>query len=106
MKNGPFSSTRSGSKKMVNLLERIEELPTPVALKVTSDPCPCESCRRRGKVGWPEPLDEPRRFVWTCAKHSLARMVHLRALFKRKGAVLQRPLVKNRTRASEELFVA
>ena len=58
----------------MKLLGRITELPTPVALRVTEDPCPCEHCRSRGVVGWPEPLDEPHHFVWQCGKHALARI--------------------------------
>ena len=81
---------------MVNLLERIAELPTLVALKVTEDSCPCSECRSRGQVGWPTPLGgEPHHFEWTCGKHSLARMVHLRMLFKKRRAVFRPPSGKS-----------
>ena len=70
----------------------IDKLPPFVALRITDTPCRCDECRSRGLVGFPEPLGEPHHFVWQCAKHSLARMVRLRQLFKRRGAVLRQPL--------------
>ena len=80
--------------------ERIEKLPTPVALVVTSDPCPCEACRSRGLVGWPTPPDEPHHFVWQCAGHALAR-IRLSPFWAKRKAAFQRPF-RNSTRGQSD----
>lgn len=58
----------------MKILDRIEELPTPVALRVSEAPCPCKDCHSRALVGWPTPPDAPHHFQWTRAGHALARI--------------------------------
>ena len=74
---------------------KIEQLPTPVALRVTEDPCRCAGVPL-ARFGWLANTHWTSRahYTWTCGKHALKRMVHLRALFKKQRAVFRPPSPK------------
>ena len=52
----------------------LEKMPDVVAMRLTEDPCRCESCRLRGIVGWLHPPEQPHHYLWLCGKHALDRI--------------------------------